>query len=187
MATPNPCPSPRDALPAVPAAGAPRCWQAWRNANRCQHWRDPGCWSRAPGVPLAAGSAPGLGTCPDEQPRLPLALVLCSGCAAVLRADGLAAVWRGRTSPTEVLSVQPGEMPRQKDAGEMWGSGGLSPTPVGEGTGNTAEMPQMLLGPPSARSTARPKARVRGGATSRTHWCLQQNSSLGNWGNWEGL
>lgn len=46
---------------------------------------------RAPGVPLAAGSAPGLGTCPDEQPRLPLALVLCPGCAAVLRAAGLAA------------------------------------------------------------------------------------------------
>lgn len=44
-------------------------------------------------------------------------------------------------------------------------------------------MPQMLLGP---RSSARPKAGARGRATGRTHWCLLQNSSLGNWGNWEG-
>lgn len=89
---------------------------------RCQRWRDPGCWSGAPGVPLAAGSAPGLVTCPDEQPRLPLALVLCPGCAAALGAAGLAAVWRGSASPTELLPALPGGMPQRNDAGEMWGS-----------------------------------------------------------------
>lgn len=39
---------------------------------------------------------------------------------------------------------------------------GLSPTAAAEGTGDTAEMPQMLLGPPCAQSSARPKAGARG-------------------------
>lgn len=50
-----PCPSPRRALPAVPAAGAPRCWQAWEECKQMSALEGSRLLERGSGCPAGSG------------------------------------------------------------------------------------------------------------------------------------